>query len=212
MGAVPRKTNVYIDGFNLYYGCLRGSPHRWLDLEKLCHAILTNNVINRIRYFTALVQPRPGRPQQQQSQLTYLRALRTLPCLSVHLGHFLSSEVKMPYANPPAIGSHLVKVIKTEEKGSDVNIATHLLLDCFRGEFEVAVIISNDSDLVEPINVVRKEFGKLVGVVNPQPNVSWALKKNASFYTQIDPSHLATSQFPTALTDANGTITKPRHW
>ena len=69
------KTNVYIDGFNLFYGSLKGTPYRWLDIAALCKNILPNNDINRIRYFTALVKPRPDNPFQLQRQKLYLRAL-----------------------------------------------------------------------------------------------------------------------------------------
>lgn len=150
--------------------------------------------------------------QQQQHRQIYIRALETIPHLTVYYGHFLSSVVMMPLAAPPALGSSMARVIKTEEKGSDVNIATELLLDGFRKDYEMAVIISNDSDLLGPINVVRKELGLKVGILNPHNNVSWALKKNSTFYKQIDKASLAASQFPPTLADAVGTITKPRGW
>jgi hypothetical protein len=206
------KTNVYVDGFNLFYGCLKNSPYRWLDLAKLCQATLVKNQIQQIRYFTALVQSRPGHPRQQQHQQIYIRALETLPNLSVHYGHFLSSKVVMPLATPLPNGTTMVKVIKTEEKGSDVNIATNLLMDGFRGDYEMAVIISNDSDLLGPINVVRKELGLKVGILNPQRVVSWTLKQHSTFYKPISAASLAISQLPPTLTDANGTITKPIGW
>lgn len=206
------KTNVYIDGFNLYYGCLKASPYRWLDLAKFCQIILPANRIHRIRYFTALVQARPGHAQQQQHQQVYIRALETIPNLTVHYGKFLSSVVRMPLANPPTTGRQTVDVIKTEEKGSDVSLATHLLVDCFRGDFDIAVLVTNDSDLLEPITVVRKEFRRQLGVINPHGNVSWALKKNTTFYKQVVPQVLASSQFPSTMTDEHGTITKPPGW
>lgn len=53
------RTNVYIDGFNLFYGALKGSPYKWLDLEALCHQLLPKDSIHRIRYFTAKVSARP---------------------------------------------------------------------------------------------------------------------------------------------------------
>ena len=62
------KTNVYVDGFNLYYGCVKGTPHRWLDLAQLCRILLPSNRIHRIRYFTTLVQPRLDNPQQPERQ------------------------------------------------------------------------------------------------------------------------------------------------
>ena len=56
------RTNVYIDGFNLYYGCLKGTPYRWLDLRKHCELLLPKHQIQRIRYFTAMVTARPQDP------------------------------------------------------------------------------------------------------------------------------------------------------
>jgi hypothetical protein len=64
------KTNVYIDGFNLYYGCLKGNPHKWLDLAAFCQASFPppRNRINHIRYFTAQVTARPNDPLQPKRQ------------------------------------------------------------------------------------------------------------------------------------------------
>ena len=93
--------------------------------------MLPRNDLQRIKYFTAHVGARPHDPDQPMRQQLYLRALRTLPLVEIYLGHYLSHEVSMPLANPPAGGSRFVKVIKTEEKGSDVNIATHLVSDAY---------------------------------------------------------------------------------
>jgi hypothetical protein len=68
-----------VDGFNLFYGAPRGSPYRWLDLGALCHLLLPNDEINRIRYFTARVTSRPHHPGKSQHQDGYLRALATTP-------------------------------------------------------------------------------------------------------------------------------------
>jgi len=52
-------TNVYVDAFNLYYGCLKDTPYKWLDLGRLCRLLLPGYTIKRIRYFTAIVESRP---------------------------------------------------------------------------------------------------------------------------------------------------------
>jgi hypothetical protein len=122
-------TNIYIDGFNLYYGALRNTPYRWLNPEALCQLLLPKNTIGEIKYFTALVSARPNDPDQPLRQQLYLRALGTLPKVSVHLGHFLTHKVTMALVVPPGQPQQYAKVIKTEEKGSDVNLATHLLHD-----------------------------------------------------------------------------------
>ena len=137
------RTNVYVDGFNLYYGALRKTPHRWVNLESLFQLLLPKNKIQEIKYFTALVSARPNDLSQPQRQQLYLRALATLPKVSVHLGHFLVHEVTMPLVVAPGQPQRYVRVIKTEEKGSDVNLATHLLHDAHRDRFDVAVVVSN---------------------------------------------------------------------
>ena len=70
-------------------------------------------------------------------------------------GHFLALQINIPLANNP---SKSVRVIKTEEKGSDVNIAAHLVNDGHKQLFDVAVLITNDSDLLEPLKIVRYEL------------------------------------------------------
>ncbi len=206
------KTCVYIDGFNLFFGALRKTPHRWLNLATLCRLMLPQNHIHQIKYFTAQVKPRPHDPQQPIRQQIYLRALATLPNVTIIYGHYLSHTVKMPLANPPAQGPKYVDVIKTEEKGSDVNLATHLLCDAFRNVFEVAVVVSNDSDLVEPIRIVKEELHKKVGVLNPHQHPSRALTTHATFLKQIRAGVLAVSQFADELHDGHGRFRKPEGW
>ncbi len=204
-----KKTIIYVDGFNLYYGCLKGTAYRWLNILQLCQRLLPTHDVRQIKYFTALVSPRPSNPDQATRQQTYLRALQTIPNLEIIYGHFLSHEIMMPLA-PPRTG--YVKVIKTEEKGSDVNIAVHLVSDAFRNAFEAAVVVSNDSDLLTPIKFVKEELGKLVGILNPQKHPSTVLTANAHFVKNIRTNVLMNSQFPAALADAKGIFTKPPSW
>ncbi len=208
------KTNVYVDGFNLFYGCVKDTPYRWLNLAQLCQVLLPTDCIHRIRYFTAPVQPRPGHPQQRVHQHIYLRALCTIPNLSIHHGQFRSRVVRLPLAQPPAGRPRTVEVVRTEEKGSDVNLATALLVDGFTRDFDAAVVVSNDSDLLEPIKVVRQRLGYPVGILNPHPRGkrSRALFQAATFARQVSRRALQASQFPHTLTDAHGTITKPQGW
>jgi uncharacterized LabA/DUF88 family protein len=206
------KTIVYIDGFNLYFGALKATPYRWLDLTKLCKILLPKNEILEIKYFTALVKPRPHDAQQPIRQQTYLRALKTIENLSIIYGHFLSHEVMMPKAGTTGKKPEYVKVIKTEEKGSDVNIATHLLNDAYHNQYDVAVIVSNDSDLIEPIKIVIGELMKGVGIINPHKHPSRTLLEHATFFKSIRTSALVKSQFPSTLTDEHGEFHKPQSW
>lgn len=206
------KTNIYVDGFNLYYGSLRGTPHRWLDLSRLCRLLLPRDRINRIRYFTALVEARTNDPSKPQRQQAYLRALETLPEISIHYGRFLSHTVRMPYAHPRPNGPQTVEVVKTEEKGTDVSLATNLLIDAFNDDCEMVVLISNDSDLRDPLDYVRRQLGKRVVIFNPHKNRSWPLSQVSDLYRPIRKGPLSASQFPHQLTDSQGTITKPPTW
>ncbi|MBU0510200.1 MAG: NYN domain-containing protein [Chloroflexi bacterium] len=203
------KTNIYIDGFNLYYGCIKDTPYKWLDLSRMCRFLLPKDEIQCIKYFTARVTPRPNDPDKPLRQRIYLRALQTIPNLEIILGRFLSHKVMMPRF---PIGSGYIKVVKTEEKGSDVNLATHLLLDGFRNDYELAVVVSNDSDLLLPIRMVIEEFGKPVGLLNPQKNLSVVLLPHVMFVKNIRKNILKNSQFPPILADNNGRFSKPNTW
>ena len=210
------KTNVYIDGFNLFYGCLKGTRDKWLDLGAFCQAALPNDTINHIRYFTALVKSNSSDLNRTNRQQVYLRALTTIPNLSIHHGQFLKSVKRGRLIDPKISGVGLVRVETWEEKGSDVNIATHLLADGFRGDYEQAVVISNDSDLVEPIVLVQRELNLAVGVLSPHGpfgKPSYHLQKVSSSYNLVDRSLFASCQLPPIVIDAQGrTITKPPEW
>jgi uncharacterized LabA/DUF88 family protein len=178
------ETNVYVDGFNLYYGCVKDTPYRWLDLAAFCARLLPHNQINHIRYFTASLRLELTIHSSALDR-TYLRALRTIPNLSVYTSHFLASKVWMKRANDPGY----VRVLKSEEKGSDVNLASALLIDCDRSDCDIAVIVSNDSDLTFPIEHVKRHLGKIIGIINPHKRPSRELLE----FLQIRPSERACS-------------------
>jgi uncharacterized LabA/DUF88 family protein len=207
-------TGVYVDGFNLYYGALKANASlRWLNLEELCRQLLPSEDVTRICYFTARVDGvrDPKAPARQE---IYLRALATLPSVEVHFGNFRTRPSWAVLADPPIIGPRKVKVMKTEEKGSDVNLGCHLLLDALRKKVDTVVVISNDSDLTEPVRLARYEAHVRVGVVNPHPpeKKSRELSQEANFFKQLKPSHVKTSQFEPTLVDATGTFHKPKVW
>lgn len=210
---VAMKANVYVDGFNLYYGCLKGTPWKWLDLLSLSRALLPADTINRIRYFTARVSSTPQNPTGHQRQDLYVRALRTLPGVTIHEGHFLVTTVRMPRAHYGGSGPRTVEVIKTEEKGSDVNLATWLLVDAFESDCDLSVLITNDSDLAEPMRVLKHRLKVRVGLVNPHHgSSSIVLRQEADFARSIRTSALQRNQFPPTLQDQHGRFTKPPTW
>ena len=227
MGARPRKgpllflgrrlrTIVYVDGFNLYYGAVKGTPYKWLDLRALFQRILLpHHKILAVKYYTAMISARPGDPDAPTRQTVYLDALRAHTAdLQVTLGHFLEHEVPMRLARPPLIGSKYAKVLKTEEKGSDVNLAIHVLNDAWHDRYDCAVICSNDSDLAESLRLVRTEHKKRVVLVVPgdpsvrHPNVQ--LKKWAIAVRHILPADAAACQLPNPIPGTS--LHKPAIW
>jgi hypothetical protein len=214
-GGPPRRAIVYIDAFNLYYRALKGTSYRWLNIEEMSRRLLHGDQIERIRYFTARILPTPGDPGKAARQDVYLRALAALPSVTITYGRYLSHPVMRPLRNPPVSGSRYVEVLNSEEKGSDVNLATYLLLDAFRAAFDVAAVITNDSDLAEPIRVATQELGKAVGLLSPvqgKDPVNPQLRANATFVKRIRPAVLAASQFPDIMSDVGGTFHKPAKW
>ena len=210
---MPPRTFVYVDGFNLYYGAVKNTPYKWLNIRRLCELLLPGHSIARIKYFTARVSARKDDPAKPTRQQIYLRALRTIPDLKIVYGSFLSHDVIMPLAEPTVGGPRFAKVTRTEEKGSDVNLATHLVHDAYQGNFQVAVLVTNDSDLLEPIRIVRQELHFEVGILNPHLHTpSQVLTRHASFIKQLRAGPLKASQFPSTLKDTNGEFHKPGVW
>jgi uncharacterized LabA/DUF88 family protein len=213
------KTFLYIDGFNLYYSALRDSPFRWLDPVALASSAFQRNRIVGTKFFTAQVTALSHDPHQPDRQQTYWRALRTLPNLEILLGDFRTRVVRAKVVTPPP---NTIEVYKTEEKGSDVNLGAHLLMDGFLGKYDAAIVITGDSDLVTPIRMACSQLKKPVGVLNPQrlsgpshrpPRRSAGLKNAAAFYQNgVTWNQLQRAQFPDSLADLHGTFSKPSIW
>lgn len=211
--ADPRPTTfVYVDGFNLYYGGLRRSPYKWLDLRALLERVMKKNKIERILYFTALVKPRREDPRQDVCQQVYIRALETLPGLEVEYGNFQSEKRLMIRAD----GYGTLAMRWSKEKGSDVNLATRLMDDFHRGRFEAAAVVSNDSDLASPIRTINDSATRPVGIVTPprwKDQPSSELSQVTAFRYRITDKAMREGQFPTTVTDSDGNrIHKPEEW
>ena len=203
------RTTIYVDGFNLYYGCLRNTNYKWLDLSALFPRILKKkHKIEEINYFTAHVKPTDGDENIHFRQQAYLNALKSLSLMKFHYGNFENYNVKLRKKQPP---HDRVEVIKTEEKGSDVNLATHILNDAWLNKYDCAVVVSNDSDLSEAMVLIKKHFPqKLLGLISPSTTVSKKLAKQSDFQRFIRKSDLEKSQFPDTIQGTN--ITKPKSW
>lgn len=214
----PKTTNspklracVYIDGFNLYYTALKGTNFKWLNVLSMAQSLFPEYDVCQVKYFTARVSPRNGDQSPVLRQQVYLRALATAPTVEIIFGNFLKSVVTMashPITNPVT----LVKVVKTEEKGSDVNIATHMIVDSAAYAYDVILLFSNDSDLKLPVQLARERYQRTVFIVTrtSTPNVS--LIRASQNHHQLRKHHLRDNLFPQTMSDARGTFTCPTAW
>jgi uncharacterized LabA/DUF88 family protein len=211
------KSIIYVDGFNLYYGTCAPNSAKWLNIEKLVQMTLPANEIVGLKYYTARVRATDTDPSKDTRQQTYIRALQTIPNFEVFYGHFLESNPMAKLVPPIKCGKrkhHKWTIRKVEEKGSDVNLAAHLLMDGWKGAYDAAIVITNDSDLKTPINIVRTELKKPVVVLNPHPNnASRQLASVASRTYTIRSAAALACLFPDTITATDGRkITKPKGW
>ena len=211
------KTHIYIDGFNFYYRAIKDTPYKWLDLKQVFQKLLdSKHNITSIKYFTAIVSGKLD-PSQPIRQKTYIRALQKyIPEIEIHYGAFLSHNIFMPLAHPVDENVFRKKIkfaniVKTEEKGSDVNLALHLLNDAWLGEYECAVVVSNDSDLAEALKLVKTQHKKMIGLVTPnRTHPSKELMKYADFNKRVRKGVLKSSQLPDPIPGTK--IHKPKVW
>ncbi|MCC7429602.1 NYN domain-containing protein [bacterium] len=206
------RTFIYVDGFNFYYRAIKNTPYKWLDFMSLFKKLLNeNNEITKIKYFTARVSGKQN-SKKPIKQGTYLRALESfIPEIKIYYGHFLTHEINATLVTP-INNQKTVKIIKTEEKGSDVNIAVHLLNDAWLNKYDCAVIVSNDSDLAEAMRLVKEHHkDKILGLLIPgKTHPSKELIKHSDFVKQIRNAVLENSQLPNPIPNSN--IHKPIDW
>lgn len=207
-------TNVYIDGFNLYYRALKGSAFKWLNLQTLAENLFPNDQINQVCYFTARIVARHNDPSQPQRQQAYLRALSTLPNIQIHFGDFRTRTKRRPLVRAVKGLPPTVEIRDSEEKGTDVNLATRLLVDGFNQTYQQAIIVSNDADFASPMKYVRDDLRLRVALVNPDVKTPSprSLVNAATYIRQLRQTHLRKSQFPDRILDAHGVISKPGPW
>ncbi len=193
------RTAVYIDGFNLYYW-LKPTPYRWVALKLLAANALRapglSHEIVAVKYFTARVSDTPNDPGKANRQDVYLQALQaTIPEFWAYFGEFRRKQKSMPRVTPTGGNGPLIDVWATEEKGSDVNLAVELVNDAWLNLYELAVVISNDSDLVRALSIVKKR-GKRVGVLVRGDARVVSLRKASHFQKTLTVADLRAALLP----------------
>ncbi len=212
--SVPPTTNVYVDGLNLYYA-LRKTPYSgstWVHSLASYFPTMTSNGFDTAPLASRLA--RGTLPAPTGRTPTSERSLRC-PGLSIHYGTFLASKKYIRLVDPPSPPTlPTVQVHKMEEKGSDVNLASWMLVDAHENDCEVAVLVSNDSDLAFPVHVITQRLGRTVGLVNPwDENPSRVLRREQpAFIRRIRQGLLAQSQFPDELEVDGHHLHRPASW
>ncbi len=216
------KTIIYIDGYNLYYGLLRRSPHKWLDLYTLFQSHVLQDVdVLEVRYYTAPVLARMSDDTESpQRQRTYLQALRKHAPSKVTIieGKMIAatpfSRLVHPIAEAPNIQK--VQVYSFEEKQSDVNMAVDMVVSALTNACEQIVVCSNDSDLKAAFANIKQHSPHIkLGLVAPVKGegaraISQDLSQLADWAKALSPVHLAKAQLPEKI---YGTaIRKPNTW
>lgn len=201
-----QRVITYIGGFNLYHGLLQARLHsaRWLDLHALGRSLLKpSQQLELTRYFTARVR---GNPDKARRQGAFLDALCARGRIRIDFGHFLAKPVSCHKCGN--------RWQKNEEKKTDVNLAVRLLDDAYDDRFDVAIIVSGDSDLVPPIESVSARFPdkRLIAAFPPQRN-STELRRVADKAFEISEATIRGARLPDPVTTRSGTrLRAPKGW
>jgi len=221
---MAERAFVYIDGLNFYYGLVKGTKYKWLDFSDLMRRILPKYLdIIKIKYFTTIVKGFADDPQAPERQKCFIKALEIVDKnLEIYYGSFKVNP-KQRYLKFPMIDSlgqtiRKVEVMEPEEKGSDVNLAVHLLNDSWLDLFDWAVVVSNDSDLAEALKFVKIQRRKKILLVstisakrsNLRRKPSSKLLEYTDDYMKIREPALRKSQLPDTIPGTN--IRKPNVW
>jgi len=227
------RTYVYVDGYNLFYSCLKNTPYKWLDLYTLFSDAIVKpqspaTTVARIKYFTADIKTRFAThgAEAQAAQDSYHRALLQLyPSVIEIIKGYYHDEPRplIRYSRPPD-KTNRVKVWTLEEKQTDVNIALHLYRDVVVQKVcDQVVVVSNDTDLEPVLHMLRLDMGKAVniGIVLPRPELKMGtgrpsnvrLSRYADWTRHhIRDAELAGSQLPTTIPTGKKPIRKPSYW
>ena len=215
-----KKTIAYIDGFNLYYGLLHGNPSsRWLDPTTLVRMLLRDeHDVVAVNFFTARIRPYPYDAQAVARQDIYLQALAAQPLVHVGEGYYNRNKIWLPHVAQECRSCQksregMARVMKFEEKRSDVNLTSAFLADAFRNHADCYVLITGDSDYIAPIDIVRFELKQPVLVYNPRSDRPSDLMYHASYYAHIPRDLPARCQLPEVVPLPNGrTVHRPPAW
>jgi 6-hydroxy-3-succinoylpyridine 3-monooxygenase len=233
------KTRVYVDGYNLYYGCLKGTPYKWLDLLALFERQVLPSINFKIgsvspqielqpvavKYFTAkILEQAAAADDSVSSQAHYFNALDKLHSTRIQRieGYYSLSKANVRIVDVEDKGKKLrdcpkLRAWKLEEKQSDVNLALHLYQDAMAGEVDQVVAVTNDTDIEPALSLIRKQTEVIVGLVIPTSDQrrvgNTSLARHAHWVQRrIHTGQLAAAQLPRVINGGKQPTTKPISW
>jgi uncharacterized LabA/DUF88 family protein len=224
------KTIIYVDGYNLFYGCLKHSQDKWLDLYNLLfqRIVYSQNPASElvsIRFFTADIKASLASNGQaaQEAQQRYHRALtaRYPDQIEIIKGYYSLEKARLLEYRKPPDKTARVDVWKLEEKQTDVNIALESYRDACKGKALQFVFVSNDTDLAPALAALREDFSESIqiGVVIPVRDTAEHRPGNEQLSRYADwtrrhitEQELASSHLPERIPTRKKPITKPEYW
>ncbi len=226
------KTIIYIDGYNLFYGCLKHSRDKWLDLYRLFVGVLNAQQpatqLVKIKFFTADIKAKVASHGHEAmlAQQDYHRALMTLypNQLEIQKGFYTLEKARLLAYQQPPDKNQRVDVWKLEEKQTDVNIALTAYRDAARSDVEQLVFVSNDTDLEPALAAIREDFGNrhIIGLILPMRKTPAGIHHRAgnqrlsalADWTRryLTDEELAAAQLPVMIPTQKKPIRKPAYW
>lgn len=229
------KTSIYIDGYNLYYGRLRGTQYKWLDVvalfSQITRSIEPHSQIISVKFFTAPALPKFSRhgKESMRAQNDYHRALEAKypdkfeKVLGSHV--YEKDGTKMPvYVEGNLFDKdNTVRVWRLVEKKTDVNLALSMYRDASKRVLDQVVLISNDTDTEPAISALMEDFPALkIGMIIPRgPQISGKKGRPASSSlinlahwsrSYINDEELISAQLPERVPTKKKPAKKPIHW
>jgi len=183
------RVKFFIDGFNVYHALDREAKfhrYKWLDYSKLTSLFIRRtDQIAEILYFTALANWDIQKVNRHKILISALKHKG----VKIVLGQFQKVEKRCQQCHQ--------RYQTFEEKKTDVNIAVEMMKAAVRDEFDTAIIISGDSDLVPVVEAIKALFpAKRVGVIIPINGKAASLKQTCDFHMKMKEKHLKASTFP----------------
>lgn len=232
---IPLRTRIYVDGYNLYYGCLKRTPYKWLDLNEVFNQILKSVLYERdgmptefsllplsIKFFTAPILKNFAKADDSvSSQVNYHDALRGHLGNAIEIieGYYDAKPGRAPLydKSKPPRDCEVNDIWKLEEKQSDVSLALHAYSDALRDEVDHVVIVTNDTDIAPALELIRAHTKAVVGLIVPAREnvrkVNSDLEKLSDWTREHFVDHeLASSQMPAMVRFDGRAIHKPLSW